>query len=113
MRKRYIFSLAIPVLNWASTMASFHVHWLYNCQVYLPGNAISTLLGSFLTLFSKLLVAPCLACATLSIVDHAPVSRAKPLISCLLLENSNQAKKKTTEVQNTPYYTSQFLAHSS
>jgi DDE superfamily endonuclease/Tc5 transposase DNA-binding domain len=42
-----------------------------------------------------------------------PVSSAKPLMSRLLLENSNQAKEKAPEMQNTPYSASQFLVDSS
>ena len=42
-----------------------------------------------------------------------PVSSAKPLMSRLLLENSNKAKEKTSEMQNTPYSASQLLADSS
>jgi hypothetical protein len=42
-----------------------------------------------------------------------PVSSAKPLMSRLLLENSNKAKEKMAEMQNTPYSASQLLADSS
>jgi DDE superfamily endonuclease/Tc5 transposase DNA-binding domain/helix-turn-helix, Psq domain len=42
-----------------------------------------------------------------------PVSMAKPLMSRLLLENSNKSKEMTSEVQNTPYSASQLLADSS
>jgi hypothetical protein len=42
-----------------------------------------------------------------------PVSMAKPLMSRLLLENSNKAKETASEVQSTPYSTSQLLIDSS
>ena len=42
-----------------------------------------------------------------------PVSSAKPLMSRLLLENSNQAKTKAPEIQSTPYSRSQLLVDSS
>ena len=71
MRNRYEFSLAIPVLSWASTLASFRVSWSYSFRVCLPGSAVSTLLESFPTLSGKLLVVPHSACATLSVVDRA------------------------------------------
>jgi DDE superfamily endonuclease/helix-turn-helix, Psq domain/Tc5 transposase DNA-binding domain len=42
-----------------------------------------------------------------------PVSSAKPLMSRLLLENSNQAKEKVSEIQSTPYSVGQLLVDSS
>ena len=42
-----------------------------------------------------------------------PVSSAKPLISRLLLENSNKPKEKAPEIQITPYSASQLLMDSS
>ena len=39
---RYTFSLAMPVLSWASTLASFRDSWLYSRRVCLPGSAAST-----------------------------------------------------------------------
>jgi DDE superfamily endonuclease/Tc5 transposase-like DNA-binding protein/Psq-like protein len=42
-----------------------------------------------------------------------PISMAKPLMSRLLLENSNKSKETASEVQNTPYSTSQLLVDSS
>jgi hypothetical protein len=70
MRNRYKFNLAIPVLSWASILASFYVNRSYNFRVCLPINAISIFLDSFLTFSSKLLVVPRSARATLSIVDR-------------------------------------------
>jgi len=42
-----------------------------------------------------------------------PVSRAKPLMSHLLLENSNKSKEKPSKMQNTPSSASQLLLDSS
>ena len=70
MMNKYEFSLAIPVLNWASTLASFRVSWSYSFRVCLPGSAVSTLLESFPIFSGKLLVVSLLARATLSVVDR-------------------------------------------
>jgi hypothetical protein len=71
MMNKYEFSLAIPVLNWVSTLASFRVSWSYSFRVCLPGSAVSTLLENFLTFFGKLLVVSRSARATLSVADRA------------------------------------------
>ena len=70
MMNKYEFSLAIPVLNWASTLASFRVSWSYSFRVCLPGSAVSTLFENFPTFSGKLLVVPRLARATLSVADR-------------------------------------------
>ncbi len=70
IRNRYAFNLAIPVLNWARTEASFPTHWSYSCRVCLPGSAVSTLLESFPTFSGNLLVVLLLGVVTLSVVDR-------------------------------------------
>src|SRR5258706_16444333 len=84
MRNRYEFNLAIPVLSWASTLASFCVNWSYNFRVCLPGNAMSTFLDSFPTFSGKLLVVPRSARATLSVVDRTLGSCVCGSIPCLV-----------------------------
>jgi len=84
MRNRYEFNLAIPVLNWASTLASFCVNWSYNCRVCLPGNAVSTFLDSFPTFSGKLLAVPLSARAMLSVVDRTLGTGACGSLSCLV-----------------------------
>src|ERR1700712_770590 len=62
----------MPVLSWASTLASFHGSSSYSRLVCLPGNAISTLLECFPTFSGRHLVVPRLDRAALSIVDFIP-----------------------------------------
>lgn len=98
MRNKYEFSLAIPVLSCASTLASFHVSRSYNCRVCLPGNAVSTFLESFPTFPGKLWVGPRLVRATLSVVDltlgasvcgSAPCRVASLAFSLALVQSSS------------------------
>jgi len=40
-RNGYEFTLAMPILNWASTLASFHFSWSYIFRVCFPVSAVS------------------------------------------------------------------------
>src|SRR6266700_1825586 len=62
----------MPVLSWASTLASFRDNRSYKSRVCFPGSAASTLFEYLPTFSGRLLVASCLARATLRVVDRIP-----------------------------------------
>lgn len=69
IRRRYPFSLAMPVLSWASTFASFYESLSYSCRACFPGNAVSIFLEYFSTVSGNRFMVSCLARAELSSVD--------------------------------------------
>ncbi len=79
-----MFSLAMPVLSWASTLASFHDSRSQSCRVCLPGNAVSILLEYFPTFSGNPLVVPCLARAMLRVVDRILGSCVCGVVPCLV-----------------------------
>ena len=62
-------SLAIPVLSWVSTLASFRDNWLYSRRVCFPGSAVLILLEYFLIFSGSLLPVSCFR-AMLKVVDR-------------------------------------------
>jgi hypothetical protein len=70
IRKRYPFSLAMPVLSCASILASFHDKPSYSCRVCLPGNAVLTFFENFPTLSGRCVLISWLNRAMLRVVDR-------------------------------------------
>jgi hypothetical protein len=61
--------VAIPVLSWASRLASFHDSRSYSSGVCLPGSAVSTLFVCFPKFSGRHLVVFCMDHAILRVVD--------------------------------------------
>ncbi len=70
IRNSEAFSLAMPVLSWASMLASIQERLSYSSRVCLPGSAMSTSFESFPTLSGSRLSTRSLRLAALRVVDR-------------------------------------------